>query len=251
MKHIEPNPWRGIGAVEKLFLITLPVIAVVVVALPFLDQVVLRRLARLPGARPFVTWLVNGYNAWLVGAAIFLLWALFALWVRRRLITNPRLWSSTGCPDCKERELVRVSRVAKDRIYGFLGVPAYRYACRNCTWRGLRIAHRDLSPERLAELESSLMRFDPTGTPPDWPVHSTEPVDVGSPADLSSDEQAVEDFALASLEPVSLETTDEPEVLAEPLFEELDGEVMTETHTQPESDPAEGSDWLWRRTTDA
>ena len=245
MKYIEANPWRGIGAVEKLFLITLPLISVVVVALPFLDQVVLRRLARLPGARPIVTWLVNGYNAWLVGAVIILLWGLFAFWVRRRLLTNPHLWSSTGCPDCKERELVRVSRNAKDRFYGIIGIPAYRYACRNCTWRGLRIAHRDLSPERLAELEASLARFDPTGNPPDWPVSMTEP------AELSSDHLLTDEPYPAPLDSYGLEPTADLDALSDTLVEETDQDSAVGDHRQAEPDPAEGSDWLWRRTTDA
>ncbi len=60
---------------------------------------------------------------------------------------------------------MRVSRNTSDRFYGLIGIPAYRYACRNCTWRGLRVAHRELSPERIAEMEASLSRFDLAGEP--------------------------------------------------------------------------------------
>lgn len=174
MNKTQPIPWRGVRAPEKLVLIVLPLVALAVVALPFLDHVMLRRLARLLNARPAVAWLAEGFNAWLVTAGILLLWVLFALWVRRRLRANRQLWSSTGCPQCKERDLVRVTRTTNDRFYGLIGVPAYRYACRNCTWRGLRVAHRDLTPERIAELEASLDRFDPTGTPPLRPTPQPE-----------------------------------------------------------------------------
>lgn len=165
MNKSEPIPWRGVRTLEKLILIVLPLVAMTIITLPFLDRVILRRLARLPGMRPVVVWLVNDFNAWLVAGGVLLLWGLFILWVRRRLKNDRRLWSSTGCPQCKERDLVRVSRNTSDRFYGLIGVPAYRYACRNCTWRGLRVAHRELSPERIAEMEASLSRFDLAGEP--------------------------------------------------------------------------------------
>lgn len=169
MKKIEPMPWRGVRAGEIIILILLPMAAAAVLALPFLDQVIIRRLARLPALRPVVIWLANGYGAWIAGAILVLLFFLFLLFIRRRLLRNKQLWFGTGCPQCMERELVRVSRTAADRGYGLIRVPAYRYACRNCTWRGLRIARREYSPEREAELEASLMRFDPDSSPEPLP----------------------------------------------------------------------------------
>ncbi len=44
-----------------------------------------------------------------------------------------------------------------------IGVPAFRYACRNCTWRGLRVARREYSPETELAKEAALLRFDPDG----------------------------------------------------------------------------------------
>ncbi len=160
MSTTEPIPWRGFRALDKLVFILLPLAAVAVVVLPLLDQVFLRRLARLTGNSALVSWLASG-GTWIAGAGVLLLLALFVLWRRQALVGNKALWSSSGCPACGERELVRVSRQFGDRFYGLAAVPAYRYACRNCTWRGLRISRREQSAEHEAELEAALLRFDP------------------------------------------------------------------------------------------
>ena len=160
MNTIEPIPWRGFRAVEKLLFVFLPLLAVAVVALPFLDPFFLRRLARLTGARSLVNWLAAG-GTWIAAGGILLALALFVLWRRRRLVNDRSLWAGTGCPECAEVELVRVSRHFSDRFYSLAAVPAYRYSCRNCTWRGLRIGRREHSLEHEAELEAALLRFDP------------------------------------------------------------------------------------------
>ena len=156
----EPTPWRGFRAIDKLLFVLLPLAAVAIVVLPLLDQVFLRRLARLTGNAGLVSWLASG-GTLIVGAGVLLLLALYVLWRRQTLVGNKALWFSSGCPACGERELVRVSRHFGDRFYNLAAVPAYRYACRNCTWRGLRIGRREQSLEREAELEAALLRFDP------------------------------------------------------------------------------------------
>ena len=156
----EPTPWRGFRAIDKLIFVLLPLAAVAIVVLPLLDQVFLRRLARLTGNTDLVSWLASG-GTLIVGAGVLLLLALYVLWRRQTLVGNKALWFSSGCPACGERELVRVSRHFGDRFYNLAAVPAYRYACRNCTWRGLRIGRREQSLEREAELEAALLRFDP------------------------------------------------------------------------------------------
>jgi len=162
----EPIPWRGFRAIDKLIFVLLPLAAAAIIVLPFLDQFFLRRLARLSGnAAPF-NWLVGG-GTWIVAAGVLLLLLLYVLWRRQRLVGNKALWFSSGCPACGERELVRVSRHFGDRFYGLAAVPAYRYACRNCTWRGLRVGRREQSIEREAELEAALLRFDPDARVPD------------------------------------------------------------------------------------
>lgn len=158
----EPTPWRGFRAIDKLLFVLLPLAAVAIVVLPLLDQVFLRRLARLTGNAGLVSWLASG-GTLIVGAGVLLLLALYVLWRRQTLVGNKALWFSSGCPACGERELVRVSRHFGDRFYNLAAVPAYRYACRNCTWRGLRIARREQSREREAELEAALLRFQPDG----------------------------------------------------------------------------------------
>jgi len=157
----EPIPWRGWRVIDMLFAFVLATLAAATLALPLLDHVPLRRLARLSGARPFITWLASGGGSWIAGGALVLLLVAFLAWRRQRLVGDKRLWYSTGCPNCQERELVRVSRHFSDRFYGLLLVPAYRYACRNCTWRGLRVARREHTRELDVELEEALLRFDP------------------------------------------------------------------------------------------
>ena len=240
MKKIEPMPWRGVRAGEIIVLILLPLIAAAVFAVPFLDQVIIRRLARSPVLRPGIVWLASGYGAWIAGATLVLLFFLFLFYIRRRLLHNKRLWFGTGCPQCMEQELVRVSRRTTDRGYSLIGVPAYRYACRNCTWRGLRIARREHSPEREAELEASLMRFDPAS--------SLEAlVDVG-------DEAAVADAPITpltfSLDPDDVGLTDQslPTLLEEE--EELISSVEGAANHIGEAEPAEDMEWLWRRLSD-
>ena len=73
---------------------------------------------------------------------------LLALLLREMTLRNRRLWMETGCPRCHEQELMRISRRPKDRLLHLLGIPAYRYRCRNCTWEGTRLseAGRSISP---------------------------------------------------------------------------------------------------------
>ena len=239
MNKIQPVPWRGVRAGEKFILIALPLLAIAVMTLPFLDQVLLRRLARLPGMRPVVTWLVNGPNVWIVGVGLLLLFALFAAFVHRRLVSNKKLWFGTGCPQCMERDLVRVSRQTNDRFYGLIGVPAYRYACRNCTWRGLRIARREHSPEHETELEASLLRFDPDNVPLDRPSEpvleataENEPALAGDNREHIIDMEAELEVDRQSGVALDLEEEDKP------------------ANHHDDSEPIDEMEWLWRRTSD-
>jgi hypothetical protein len=179
LDEVKPIPWSGFNAVDKLILLGLPVIAIGFALLPFVDVVFLLRAARLTGLRSFIAWLINDYGSWIMVIGLLAIWGLFVWWKRRQLMNDKSLWSGTGCPNCTERELVRVSRNSGDRLYGLVGIHAYRYACRNCTWRGMRIGRREHSPELDAALEEALLRFDPDEprlrTPPD---SSSEQADV-------------------------------------------------------------------------
>ncbi|MFO7663825.1 MAG: hypothetical protein R6X18_14700 [Chloroflexota bacterium] len=161
MSEDKPIPWRGFNALDKLVIVVLPLVAVGFALLPFLDEVFLRRIARVTGLRSFVAWLINDNGSWILAIAFMAVWGVYVLWKRNRLMNDKRLWSGTGCPNCMERELIRVSRNAGDRVYSLFGINAYRYACRNCTWRGMRIGRREHSPELDAALEEALLRFDP------------------------------------------------------------------------------------------
>jgi len=239
LNKIQPVPWRGVRAGEKAILIALPLMAIAVMTLPFLDQVILRRLARLPGMRPVVTWLINGPNVWIVGVGLLLLFALFAAFVHRRLVSDKKLWFGTGCPQCMERDLVRVSRQTSDRFYGLIGVPAYRYACRNCTWRGLRIARREHSPEHEAELEASLLRFDPDSVPLDRPsAPALETIAENELAPAGDDREHAID-----MEP-ELEVDRQSDVALD-----LEEENEPANH-HDDSEPIDEMEWLWRRTSD-
>ncbi len=69
----------------------------------------------------------------------FIASVLLLLLARWRVLHNRSLRPECGCPVCHERELIRVPRKSRDRMFSFIGVTAWRYACRNCTWGGLRV----------------------------------------------------------------------------------------------------------------
>lgn len=69
-------------------------------------------------------------------AGILFLGLLLRQWVLR----NRKFWLEAGCPSCGEHELMRIARRDSDRYLNTLGIPAYRYRCRHCTWEGLRLS---------------------------------------------------------------------------------------------------------------
>ncbi len=163
---LNPTPpvhWRGFRPWEKVLLLVLPLLALVAIVLRFVDEAYLRRLARVLGARPLILWLINDSNALFVAGGLLLAAAGILLWRRYRLNNDKRLWISSGCPYCQDVDLVRVKRKRADRFYGYAGIPAYRYVCRNCSWRGLRIGRYEYSSEREKELEAAWRRFEPYG----------------------------------------------------------------------------------------
>ncbi len=236
----EPIPWRGFRVFDKVVFVVLPIAALAIAALPLLDPLLFRRIARLVGGRPFVAWLASG-GAWIIAAGLLAVLAVYLLWRRHVLVSNRGLWSGSGCPACGEHELVRVSRHFSDRFYNLAAVPAHRYACRNCTWRGLRISRRERSADHEAELEAALLRFDPDarltdGTPRPQAGEATPrraealfldlgDVDVDGDVDWAWDEAEADDA---------------------PAY--ANGAEADGLPTNHESDePAEDMDWIWRR----
>jgi len=233
----EPIQWRGFRAVDKVVFVGLPVVALAIAVLPFLDPLLFRRVARLVGGRAFVGWLASG-GAWIIAAGVLAVLAIYVLWRRYRLVSNRALWFGSGCPACGERELVRVSRHFNDRFYNLAAVPAYRYACRNCTWRGLRIGRRERSADHEAELEAALLRFDP-----DARLADSAP----SPALAEPDLPRRAETLFHDPGDVDWDEADE----AAPAY--ANGDYADNAEYPPanhESDePAEEIDWLWRRSS--
>lgn len=228
----EPIPWRGFRAFDKVVFITLPLMAIAIAILPLLDPLLFRRAARLIGGKPFVAWLASG-GAWIIAVGLLAGLLVYVLWRRHGLVSQKALWVDSGCPECGERELVRVSRHFGDRFYNLAAVPAYRYACRNCTWRGLRIARRDHSVNREEELEAALLRFDPDARAAEGDAAVTLAEAPNGPRRADADFHDAGDV-----------DWDEPD--AAPAY--ANG---TDSHpTNHESDePADDLDWLWRRSS--
>ncbi len=237
----EPIPWRGFRAFDKVVFVVLPVMALAIAALPLLDPLLFRRIARLVGGRPLVAWLATG-GAWIIAAGLLAVLAVYLLWRRHVLVSNRGLWSGNGCPACGEHELVRVSRHFSDRFYNLAAVPAHRYACRNCTWRGLRISRRERSADHEAELEAALLRFDPDARLADSaPRPQTEEAtprraealfrDLG---DVDADADGERNWAW-----------DEADADNAPAYANgADGDDLPTNHESDE--PAEDMDWIWR-----
>lgn len=93
---------------------------------------------------PLLTSLAYGNGNWilsvsLAGLAGLILLGLVLRWL---ILNNKRLQMESGCPNCGRHELMRISRRSGDRALHWVGIPAYRYRCRHCTWEGTRLSER-------------------------------------------------------------------------------------------------------------
>ena len=107
----------------------------------FLDTV-RGRASVLYGMAPYLAQLAFGGNHTYLSAALALLAGLLVLAILLRLfiLRDSGPWLDHGCPKCGEHELMRIGRRGNDRLLQRLGIPAYRYRCRHCTWEGLRLS---------------------------------------------------------------------------------------------------------------
>lgn len=137
-----PRAWRAFGFFSKLIIVILLALAAASILLPFANRATLNNLSFLP-----LDWLLNQNGSWIAGAGLLTLLVLFVAIKRFQLVGDRRLWQDAGCPQCLEFELVRVPRKRGDRWYSLIALPAFRYACRNCTWQGLRISRRLTRPQ--------------------------------------------------------------------------------------------------------
>ena len=151
--------WRVLQRWDKLafgmFLISffLLVTAVILFILPF-AALLLPVLAFAPDAVLF-EW----------GVSLLVMSFVLMLLARWRVMRNTGLRPETGCPQCQERELVRIPRRRQDRVFRFFMIPAWRYACRNCTWQGLRVAGKKSLPvpkTTVFHIEESPVTEEPT-----------------------------------------------------------------------------------------
>ena len=76
-----------------------------------------------------------GSNGWW---GLLALVALGAVYLRRRIIRHPAL-ADYACPDCHSPHLARIPRRFRHRLLGLAQIPAHRYLCSQCEWKGLRI----------------------------------------------------------------------------------------------------------------
>lgn len=104
----------------------------------------------LPFFARLETWWYMDWQGlqWAAGLGVVAL--VTALWGRHRILNNASLYVEAGCPSCQEHDLFRVRRYRRDRLMAAFGFPIRRYACRNCTWKGTRLA--GLDPEAVARL---------------------------------------------------------------------------------------------------
>jgi hypothetical protein len=78
----------------------------------------------------------------ILGIVVAVVALLITLWLllRSLLLWRHHSWLDSGCPRCHAHELMRVERTALDRLLHTMGLPAYRYQCRQCTWQGIRLS---------------------------------------------------------------------------------------------------------------
>lgn len=78
-------------------------------------------------------------NAVLLAAGVLILLAiLFYFLARLRIRSNAAFQFMSGCPCCKQHDLIRVRRSHGQRILAAVSrLPVRSYACRNCAWNGV------------------------------------------------------------------------------------------------------------------
>ncbi len=254
---VEPAYWPGLNFLDKLVIGLLPLLAIFFAILPFLDQALLLQARQAGGLRPFVDWLVNSGGGWIMGAVMFGLWVAYLLIKRLRLVNNEHLWVDAGCPQCQERELIRVSRERSDRFYNLLGIPVFRYACRNCTWRGLRIGrrHRPFYADPIAEELALAAVAVGQGEMP-----AAQAAALAAARSLQESEdtaEAVEDVASDMEVNQSTDPADEVEDEVDEKLEVESNDVVetaaqaVENHVAAAGDSGDDDlDWLWQRLND-
>lgn len=194
-----------LAAATALFIITIPLINLSLLVLGLqIDEWI-----------AFTDWISQGNIGLIIFAVSGLLALLFAALARYRVKRIPALYIRAGCPRCHEHELIRVRRWRRDRVLSSAGIPVRRYACRNCTWQGLRLADKRKKVQKPVEKaknsEPAALVMDApaaAGTPMLLDeqvvesVDSTTPIAVLETQDFLADEELLADaFNKSSQEP--------------------------------------------------
>lgn len=100
------------------------------------------RASVLYGMPRVATELAYGLGFRILSVMLGLAGLLLLVWMLLRMVRmgNDENWLEAGCPNCGRHELMRISRNPSDRLQNVLGIPAYRYQCRHCTWMGTRLS---------------------------------------------------------------------------------------------------------------
>lgn len=95
-------------------------------------------------------WLLNDNSVILISGS--LVFAGYLFWfIARQLTRSQNWWVSEGCPQCHAHVLTRVRRKQAERLIGgLMKLPLGRYACRQCTWEGLRLVGYRPNREKAA-----------------------------------------------------------------------------------------------------
>jgi predicted RNA-binding Zn-ribbon protein involved in translation (DUF1610 family) len=137
-------------ALFLIFLLAMAGIALLV-AIPLVSLVLDLLGLNLAFFTRLETWWYAGWQGLIWTLALGVVALITAVLGRQRILKNAALYVEAGCPKCQEHDLFRVSRSRRDRLLAAFGFPIRRYACRNCTWKGTRLA--GLNPEVAAELQ--------------------------------------------------------------------------------------------------
>jgi hypothetical protein len=139
------SSWEKFKARDKLLLLLLTIAgllaaaALFVLLTPVVDYVFNLFNLYIVGWDRISEWLLIADRGLGLALGLGLLSLLFLILARFRYVRNPAVYVYAGCPQCHEHELIRIRRYRRDRIAAFFGIHARRYACRNCTWVGVRL----------------------------------------------------------------------------------------------------------------
>lgn len=148
-----------------------------------------------------------------IATGTFIASVLLMLLARGRVMHNHTLRPECGCPICQERELIRVPRKRRDRMFGFVGVTAWRYSCRNCMWGGLRVGGQRPLPAKKRKQKAPVVVASAVETesdPVEMPLAMVAEVEVPREAILDEVEP-VDELLIDNFEETAVEAIPNPD----------------------------------------